>query len=48
MVLRIVWSAFFDDFGSISRDELIVNTEQTVGTLFDLLGVNFAQEGSKP
>ena len=47
MVLRIVWSAFFDDFGTISRHELIVNTEQTVGTLFDLLGVNFAQEGSK-
>ena len=47
LVLRVVWSAFFDDFGTISRDELTASTEQTVCRLFDILGVKFAQEGPK-
>ena len=47
LVLRVVWTAFFDDFGTISRDELMSSTEQTVCGLFDILGVKFAQEGAK-
>ena len=47
LILRVVWSAFFDDFGTISRDELMSSTEQTIRGLFDILGAKFAQEGAK-
>ena len=44
--LRLAWSAFFDDFTVISKRSLAVNAEQSVEALFDLLGMNFAREGS--
>ena len=47
LVLRVVWSAFFDDFGTISRDELTASTEQTACRLFDILGVKFRAGGAQ-
>ena len=45
--LSIVWSCFFDDYVVFSRDEHVINTEQTVTLLFKLLGWKFAEEGDK-
>ena len=47
IALRLLWSAYFDDFGVVSRDELIDNTSWSVETLFDLLGFSYAKEGVK-
>eukprot|EP00435_Cladocopium_sp_Y103_P000018 s3918_g1.t1 len=46
-LLRLVWTAFFDDYTVFSRDALVSNTAKTVETLFDLLGIEFARDGDK-
>eukprot|EP00435_Cladocopium_sp_Y103_P000779 s5414_g1.t1 len=47
VLLRLVWTAFFDDYTVFSRDALVSNTAKTVETLFDLLGIEFARDGDK-
>ena len=46
-LFRLVWTAFFDDYTVFSCDALVSNTAKTVETLFDLLGVEFARDGTK-
>ena len=45
--LNLIWSCFFDDYVVFSKDEHVINTEQTVSLLFRLLGWKFAEEGDK-
>ena len=45
--LRLCWTAFYDDFGVLSRKELLSNTSWSVETLFKLLGLTYATEGKK-
>eukprot|EP00434_Breviolum_minutum_P045067 symbB.v1.2.040330.t1/scaffold7117.1/size26037/2 len=42
-----MWSNFYDDYVTFALEENAINTEATVGLLFDLLGWNFAVEGDK-
>ena len=46
-LFKIFWTAFFDDYGVTTRDELVDNTATCVGLLFELLGVDYAKEGKK-
>ncbi|CAE7710295.1 SLC24A2 [Symbiodinium sp. CCMP2592] len=46
-LFSIFWTAFFDDFGVTTRDELVANTDSCICAIFDLLGVDFAREGKK-
>ncbi|CAE7396726.1 dnajb6-b, partial [Symbiodinium microadriaticum] len=46
-LFKIFWTAFFDDYGVTTRDELVDNTAACVGLLFELLGVDYAKEGKK-
>lgn len=41
-----VWCSF-DDFPTMSVDALSNSTDQCVGLLFDMLGIQFAKEGKK-
>ena len=45
--LGIYWSAFYDDFSVVCRNELASNTAWACESLFKLLGLRFAQDGSK-
>ena len=45
--LRICWTAFYDDFTTFCRKELIKSTEWAITSLFRLLGLEFATEGQK-
>ena len=45
--LGIYWSAFYDDFSVVCRQELASNTAWACESLFKLLGLRFAQDGSK-
>ena len=45
--LSLILSAYFDDFGSVSRDELFANTAWTIETFLSLLGFVFARDGVK-
>ena len=42
--LQVWCSAFFDDFPTMSVDALSNSTDQCVGLLFDMLGIQFAKE----
>ena len=44
---KLAWSSFFDDFLVASRPSLSKNTEDTVVSIFRLLGWDFAESGSK-
>ena len=45
--LRVVWSCFFDDYVTFTREDLADNTESTICLLFELLGWDFARIGEK-
>ena len=45
--LQTCWTAFYDDFSVISREELLDNTAWCVESLFQLLGLKYATEGKK-
>ena len=45
--LGIYWSAFYDDYSVVCRSELASNTAWACESLFKLLGLRFAQDGSK-
>ena len=45
--LGIYWSAFYDDYSVVCRSEMVSNTAWACESLFRLLGLRFAQEGSK-
>ena len=45
--LGLYWTAFYDDFSVISRDELVTSTAHSCEMLFRLLGVQFAETGKK-
>ena len=47
VLLKLVWSSFFDDFSNITRAVLANNTKWAIETLFDLLGINFDRDGKK-
>ena len=47
IALRIVWTAFFDDYSVISKTSLKKNVGQAVEALFSLLGLTYATEGKK-
>ena len=47
VLLKLVWSSFFDDFTNVTRDVLANNTRWAIETLFDLLGINFDRDGKK-
>ena len=47
VLLKVVWSSFFDDFTNVTRDVLANNTRWAIETLFDLLGINFDRDGKK-
>lgn len=45
--LGLFWTAFYDDFSVVSRDELVSSTSHSCEMLFRLLGVQFAETGKK-
>lgn len=45
--LGLYRSAFYDDYSVVCRSELASNTSWTCDSLFKLLGLRFAQDGSK-
>ena len=45
--LNLAWTAFFDDYTLISRQETANSASFAAESLFKLLGIQFAQEGSK-
>ena len=45
--LSLSWSAYFDDCTALSTQQLAQNTTGCVEMLFDLLGIDFARDGSK-
>eukprot|EP00435_Cladocopium_sp_Y103_P075258 s153_g55.t1 len=47
VALHLCWTAFYDDFGVLSRSELLGNTSWCVESLFQLLGLRYATEGKK-
>ena len=47
VLLKLVWTSFFDDFSNVTRDVLANNTRWAIETLFDLLGINFGRDGKK-
>ena len=44
---NIVWSSFYDDYITVTTEELAVNTEQCIVSLFKLTGWAFAESGKK-
>ena len=47
VLLKLVWSSFFDDFSNITRSILASNTRWAIEALFDLLGIDFDRDGKK-
>lgn len=45
--LGLCWTSYFDDFTVLTRSELQQSTLWSVETLFNLLGLDFAKDGSK-
>ena len=45
--LGLCWTAFYDDFSVLTRDELLHSTASACELLFRLLGVDFADSGKK-
>ena len=45
--LRWPWSAYFDDYTVFAKESLAPNTHNAITCLFNLLGLEFAQSGSK-
>ena len=45
--LGLAWTAYFDDFSTLTRPELENSTNWAVTSLFDLIGLEFAREGPK-
>ena len=45
--LEICWSAFYDDFLTVTSEPLRESTQSTVHRLFTLLGIDYATEGKK-
>ena len=45
--LGLLWSAFYDDFSILSREELVPSASWACEMLFDLLGLEYAKEGKK-
>ena len=45
--LQLCWSAFYDDYPTVTSEPLRASTESTVHGLFTLLGMDYATEGKK-
>jgi len=45
--MGIAWSAYFDDYSSLTRPELSSNTHWAITSLFDLVGLLYAKDGPK-
>ena len=45
--LKLAWTAFYDDYTLISREDCAKNANWAAECLFDMLGVLFAKEGKK-
>ena len=45
--LDLAWTAFFDDYTVFTQKLLDTNTSKTIESLFELIGLDFAREGSK-
>eukprot|EP00435_Cladocopium_sp_Y103_P073476 s702_g43.t2 len=45
--LSLAWSAYFDDYSSLTRSELSSNTHWAIATLFEIIGLDYAKEGPK-
>lgn len=45
--MGLAWTAYFDDFTLFSSEPLIQNAEKAAQSLFELLGLDYAKEGSK-
>ena len=45
--LQLAWTAFYDDFTIITSPQLKNSSELAASSLFDLLGIIFAQDGDK-
>ena len=46
-IAGIAWSAYFDDYSTITRPELEASTRWALTTLFELTGLLYAKEGPK-
>jgi len=47
VALGLCWTAFYDDFSVLSREELLQSTSSSCELLFRLLGVDYADTGRK-
>ena len=47
LALRVIWTAFFDDYSVVSKSQLKKNVAFAVQSLFGLLGLTYAKEGKK-
>ncbi|CAE6970985.1 unnamed protein product [Symbiodinium sp. CCMP2592] len=47
LALRVIWTAFFDDYSVVSKESVKQNTAFAVQSLFNLLGLDYAKEGKK-
>ena len=47
IALRLMWTAFYDDFSVVSKRDLKRNAAYAVQSLFELLGLTYATEGKK-
>lgn len=47
IALRVLWTAYFDDYSVVSKVHLKKNTAFAVESLFRLLGLTYAREGKK-
>ena len=45
--MGVAWSAYFDDYSSLTRPELASNTHWAISSLFELIGLQYAKDGSK-
>ena len=45
--LRLAWSAYFDDFSTLTRVELKRNADWAICSLFELIGLEYARDGPK-
>ena len=45
--LRVMWTAFFDDYSVVSKESLKRSAAFGIESLFQLLGLTFAKEGKK-
>ena len=47
VALRVIWTAFFDDYSVVTKTSLQKNVAFAVQSLFELLGLTYATEGKK-